>query len=215
MIGIASKSSFYSLKGYMMRRRLSALLAVKAVALLILCAGVPTLAAPGANAAPGGHHPATRDDRSARKKADAFESPVSVGIRVLPRSGSTGPAPGGLGRPAPAATGDDGSATAHSRSNNDISAGIDSRGEHGTSSHHGGTSSHHGSSRRTHGHTPRFAGPHGRGHDMRRSPGHRGHRHGHLPFTGRNTAIIASAGAAAVLIGATLLGMARRRKRAA
>ncbi len=181
----------------MMRRRLPALLAVKAVALLAMCAGVPTLAPPYASAAPGGHHPATRDDRAASRRADTVDSSVSVGIHVLPRSGGGG------------------SATAHSQSDNDISADIDSGGEHGTSSHHSGTSSHHSPGRQAHGNTPRLSGPHGERNDLHRSPGHGGHRHGHLPFTGRNTAIIASGGAAALLTGAALLWMSRRRKRAA
>lgn len=217
MIGIAFETQIYSLKGYMMRRRLSALLAVKAVALLALCAGAPTLAAPDASAAPGGHHPATRDDRSAHRRADTADRSTSVGIHVLPRSGPTGPATGGPGGTTSTGAGGGGSATAHSRSDNAVSADIHSGGEHGTSSHNGDTSSHHGYGHQNRGNTPWLSGPHrGREHGTHRPPGHGGHRHGHLPFTGRNTAIIASAGAVAVLVGAALLWMSsRRRKRAA
>jgi hypothetical protein len=201
----------------MRRHRLPVLLAV--------CAGALTLAAPCAGAASGGHHRGPGDDASTHRRAGSSQDSTSVGVRVLPlpgNPGGSGPTgTGGASFPGGGASspGDGPSSVAHSVSDNSVSGDVDSGGQH-TASSLGDQIA--GPPRfaipRS---RPRFTGHRGRGHGARRFPGHGsrrfpGHgarRHGHLPFTGRNVAVLAASGAAAVLAGAVLLLISPRRRR--
>lgn len=193
--------------------------------LLALCAGALTLAASSARADPGGHHRGTRDHASVDKKADPSRASTSVGIHVLPgpaNPGLPGPAnpggasgPNGPGGASSAGSGDGTSAGAHSGSDNDISADVESGGEYDASSHNGSGDQSRGN--------PRFARPpgrahgaaRGRAHGARHSRRHGAPHHGYLPFTGYSMTTIALSGTAAVLAGAALLwASVKRRKRA-
>jgi hypothetical protein len=189
----------------MRRHRLPVLLAV--------CAGALTMAAPCAGADPGGHHQGPGDGASAHRRAGSSQGSTSVGIHVLPLPANPGGSgPTGTGGASSPGGGD--VAGAHSVSDNDISADVDSGGQHTDSSHDGSGDQIIGPPRfaipRSH---PRFAGHRGRRHGARRLPAHGVRRHGHLPFTGRNVAILAASGAAAVLVGAGLLLVSPRRRR--